>query len=74
MRCAICQHGETQPGTTSVTLERSDATIVFRDVPAEVCENCGEAYIVAEVTTRLHQQAEEAIASGAKIEVRSYAA
>ena len=74
MKCVICNHGDTQPGTTTVTLERQGVTIVFRDVPAEVCENCGERYIAAEVTARLLEQVAQAVAAGVQVEVRSYAA
>ena len=42
-----------QPGTTTMTLERNETTVVFKHVPAEVCEVCGEAYIDAATTKRL---------------------
>ena len=53
MRCVICKVGETQPGKTTVTLERGGTTLVFKDVPAQVCPNCGEAYVDEEITKRL---------------------
>ena len=37
MKCAICKHGELVAGTTTVTLERENATIVITHVPAKVC-------------------------------------
>lgn len=37
MKCMACKQADTQPGTTTVTLERNGATLVFKDVPAEVC-------------------------------------
>jgi YgiT-type zinc finger domain-containing protein len=42
MKCVICKQGETQPGTTTMTLERDTTTLVFKNVPAQVCENCAE--------------------------------
>ncbi len=51
MKCIVCHQGETRDGSTTVTFTRDRSTLVVRDVPAEVCENCGEAY-VDEVTTR----------------------
>ncbi len=53
MKCVICKHGETQEGTATVTLERVNVTVVFKDVPAQVCTNCGEEYIDAQVTQQL---------------------
>ena len=45
MNCMICNHERTQPGTVTVTLERGPTTLVFKNVPAQVCANCGEAYV-----------------------------
>jgi YgiT-type zinc finger domain-containing protein len=42
MKCLICQYGETETGTTTVSLTRGETTIVFRDVPAQVCTICAE--------------------------------
>lgn len=53
MKCVICKHGETQAGHTTVTLERGETVLVFRNVPAQVCANCGEAYVSEEVTAQL---------------------
>jgi len=53
MKCVVCRHGETHEGRTTVTLEKDGGALVIRKVPAEVCENCGEAYISAEVTRSL---------------------
>lgn len=36
MICVICKHGETRPGTATVTLKREDTTLVIKGVPAQV--------------------------------------
>ncbi|MDA0674394.1 MAG: type II toxin-antitoxin system MqsA family antitoxin [Cyanobacteria bacterium] len=74
MNCVVCKQGQTQAGLVTVTLEREGAIVVFKRVPAEVCENCGEYYLSDEVTGELLERAEEAIASGAEVEIRRYAA
>ncbi|MCI0866812.1 MAG: type II toxin-antitoxin system MqsA family antitoxin [Chloroflexi bacterium] len=74
MRCVICKHGDTRPGTATVTLTREGLTLVVKDVPAQVCENCGEDYIDADITARLIQTAEEAAQSGVQVDVREYMA
>ena len=33
MQCIICKFGETSPGTTTVTLERGNTTLVIKSVP-----------------------------------------
>jgi len=74
MTCVVCKTGETHPGRTTVTLERGGTTLVFKGVPAEVCSNCGEAYVDQETTHRLLQEAEEAAQSGVQVHVSEFAA
>lgn len=73
MRCVICRNGETRPGKTTVTLERESLTLVVRGVPAEVCQNCGEAYVSREASRQLLSSAEAAARAGVKVEVREFA-
>jgi len=70
----ICKEGETQAGTVTVTLERGKTTLVFKGVPAQVCENCGEAYVDDSTTAQLLQAAETALLTGVQVEVREFAA
>ncbi|MBI4809818.1 MAG: type II toxin-antitoxin system MqsA family antitoxin [Nitrosomonadales bacterium] len=74
MKCPICKHGNTHAGTSSLTLERGNSTVVFKRVPAEVCENCGEVFYDATVTSTLLKQADQAASAGVEIDVRRYAA
>ncbi|PSR16240.1 hypothetical protein C8255_18880 [filamentous cyanobacterium CCP3] len=69
-----CKQEQTQAGLVTVTLEREGAIVVFKRVPDDVCENCGEYYLSDEVTGELLERAEKAITSGAEIEIRRYAA
>lgn len=74
MTCLLCKHGRTHPGHVTVTLERGPTVVVIRDVPAEVCENCGEYYLAEDVTHRVFALAEDAVRKHAEIEVLRYAA
>jgi YgiT-type zinc finger domain-containing protein len=56
----------------TVTLERGDVTIVFKSVPANVCENCGEQYVSERVTRRLLREAEKSIGAGVQVEIRGF--
>lgn len=73
MKCVICKHGETQAGHTTVTLERGQTVVVFRNVPAQVCANCGEAYVSEEIATQLLEEAEEAVQARVQVDVREVA-
>ena len=74
MLCVICKQGETRPGEATVTLERGATMVVIKGVPADVCENCGEYYLTEEMMDKVMAIAEEAVAHGAEIEVRRFAA
>lgn len=75
MNCLICKHGETHQGAATVTLDRpGGATIVFKNVPAQVCDNCGEQYVDEATTAELLRQANAATKAGVQVDVRSYAA
>jgi len=74
MKCVVCKMGETRPGFTTVTLEREGAALVVRKVPAQVCGNCGEAYVSAEVTRSLLQSVRESLRAGVEVDIREFVA
>jgi len=74
MKCVICKHAETIPGTTTVTLERGGLTYVIKQVPAQVCPNCGEDYVDEDVTGDLLKSAEQMAKVGAQVDIRQYIA
>ena len=69
MKCAICRNGYTVKGHITVVLERDQSTIVFKNVPANVCENCGEEYLSEETNTELLRKAREAADQGIDLEL-----
>ena len=72
MKCAICRHGYTESGFTTVTLERNQTTLVFKQVPADICENCGEVYLSSEINQTLLKQAEKELQRGVFLEMVNY--
>lgn len=74
MKCLICKYGETEPGLVTVTLTRGEAVVIVKQVPAEVCDNCGEYYLSEAITDELLQRAEAAVARGTEVEILRFAA
>jgi YgiT-type zinc finger domain-containing protein len=74
MKCVVCKQAETRPGVTTVTFERGDSTFVVREVPAQICPNCGEDYVDADVTAELLRTAEDLSRAGTQVDIRRYAA
>ena len=72
MKCVICKQGVPRPGKTTVTLQRDGTTLVVVNVPAEVCENCGEAYVDEATAGELLRRAEEATRAGVVLDIREY--
>ena len=50
MKCIFCKNGKTQPGSAVFVATSFDSVLVVRDVPAEICDNCGEEYFDSETT------------------------
>ena len=74
MTCVICKKGKTRLGTATVVLERENTTLVIKEVPAQVCANCGEEYVDEETTSGLLKTAEKVARAGVQVDVRQYTA
>jgi len=74
MKCSICKHGYTEHGFTTITLERNYTTIVFKQVPVDICDNCGEIYLNSEINNHLLKQAEHELKRGVFLEMVNYTA
>jgi len=74
MRCVICKHGDTYSGLTTVTLTRGENTVVIKNVPAQICENCGEYYLDDAVSEQVMSIGERGIGTELEVQVIQYAA
>ena len=74
MKCTICRNGETRPGRVTVALQRGETTVIIKDVPAGVCDNCGEYYLTEKVTHHVLKRAEESVRRGVEVEILRFAA
>jgi YgiT-type zinc finger domain-containing protein len=74
MKCAICKNGFTSEGLITVAYDKGQTTLVFKEVPAQVCENCGEEYLSSETNKKLLDLAKDAYQRGVALELLKYAA
>ena len=51
-RCSFCK-GKLRERTTVFMAHAAGEVIVIKDVPAYVCEQCGEAYYTAETSRKI---------------------
>jgi YgiT-type zinc finger domain-containing protein len=71
--CPVCR-GDLAEGTTTFTADFGLGLVVVRRVPAQVCQQCGEAWIQDDVAARLESLVLEAKAKGRQFEVIDLAA
>ena len=74
MDCVICKQGSTEPGFTSITLEREGMILIIKRVPSEICSNCGESYVSSDVTREILKLANAALRAGVQVEICSFKA
>lgn len=74
MECVICKYGTTRSSFVTVTLERDNCIVILKQVPADICQNCGEYYLSESVTAEVLQKAEDAVNKGAEVEIIRYVA
>ncbi|MCK9581917.1 MAG: type II toxin-antitoxin system MqsA family antitoxin [Methanoregula sp.] len=57
--CALC-NGKLEKGTTEFMARTSGEVVIINDVPALVCEQCGEAYYSVEISRKIDAVMREA--------------
>ena len=74
LACVVCRTGTLKRGVTTVTLYRGDTVVVIKNVPANVCKQCGEPVLDEHVADRISRLADDAVERGAEVEILRYAA
>ena len=73
MKCVICKNGNLENGKTTVVLERKGVTVVFKEVPAQVCDQCGEAYLNDDISKKVFEEAGN-VSDGTEVNIRKFSA
>lgn len=74
MECTVCKNGEYKEGHTSTMFDKNGSIVIFKNVPALICDNCGAKLFDARVSAELLKQAKEARKNGAELEVINHRA
>jgi len=51
-RCSFCK-GTLKKGKTEFTIKSGNSIVSVKNVPAFICENCGEAYYKPDISRRI---------------------
>ena len=71
--CQSCNRGTMKRGTTTATFDAEGTTVVIRNVPADLCDECGDGVFDPPTTDRLLELAAAAAGwSGAPVQICDY--
>lgn len=71
--CPVCG-GSLDEGTTTFTVDKDNVLVVVRNVPARVCRQCGESWILDHVAEELEQIVADAKSKRRQLQVVDMAA
>lgn len=72
MTCPICGAGSLRAGSTVFAADVDGTLVVVRDVPASVCDVCGETYIDESVSNELEATISDSRGRGTESLIRHY--
>jgi YgiT-type zinc finger domain-containing protein len=72
MRCGVCKNGETKQGKSVITLTKGKLVVLFRNVPSDICHDCGEEYIAEDTTKLLLQTTDESFKKGIALDLKDW--
>jgi YgiT-type zinc finger domain-containing protein len=70
--CPLCGGGK-KAGKTTFTVELGEGILVVRNVPALLCNQCGEDWIEDKIASRLEKLADQARGKHLQVEVAAFA-
>ncbi|WP_337372573.1 type II toxin-antitoxin system MqsA family antitoxin [Megasphaera sp.] len=69
--CTFCK-GDLQDALTTFTIDLDSCIVIIRNVPSQVCTQCGETYYSTEVMQQLYKIADSVRNSMTEIAVVNY--
>jgi len=70
--CIVCPEGRLEVSTFTKTMERDGTTLVVKEVPALVCDTCGDVSYTEAIGRRLDEMHEAAKTAEIDTAVRSF--
>ena len=74
MTCVVCKSGHYKEDFTIVVLTKEDSAVIIKQVPALVCDQCGEYILSKDITKLVLAMADEAYEKGTEVEIRKFVA
>ena len=71
MNCALCK-GSLKKGMVNHIIDLGDGIIIIKNVPANVCNQCGEYYVDTETAIKLEEIIQELRKNKAEVLIINY--
>ena len=72
INCTTCGNGIMKKSVATETFDKDNIIIVFRNVPAQVCDVCGDYIIEGSVAKSLLKKTKDERAKGHEINILNY--
>ncbi len=72
MTCPLCKMGMMKPGRTTVVLTKNEATVIFKHVPAIICDDCGDYFLDEQTATDVYNRAQQVFSSGQELAISTF--
>lgn len=70
MKCVVCKVGTVRKNKrTTLKFEKGGSLLLVKNVPADVCDTCGEAYMNQRVTGEVLSKVRFSLQKGVELEV-----
>lgn len=69
--CPLCG-GSIKDDTVTRTIDLKPGTLIVNDVPAGVCDLCGEQWYMGDISEKLDRMVSESKSRGVQLEIISY--
>ena len=69
--CAFCK-AETESGLSTFTVDLNSCIVVIRNVPSQICPQCGEVYYSTDIMEQLYKLAESVTTVSTEIAIVNY--
>lgn len=71
MNCGLCK-GTLTPGKVNHIVDLEEGIIIIKDVPANVCKQCGEYYVDTQIALTLESIVDEVRKNKAEVLIINY--
>ena len=71
MKCTLCK-GNLKRGKVNHIIDLGDGIIIIKDVPANICDQCGEYYVDTKTAIKLEEIIDELKRNRAEVFIINY--